>query len=481
MLETKSDNKILYIDVDEINKLLFVELIGKEYNVITTNSTSEAYDILTQQKIKAIVCEQRLPNELGLEFIQRISSEFPSTIKIISSANIEHNISLQAINQRGIYHYLVKPWNSKELKQTIASAVREYDLNIENKNLINLLKNKNRILQDAFFRLQESEQKLNEIFQASNDGIIMISEDTIHEVNTAFLSIIGFDGRTSEKLQINRYIKRKFSELLALLSYSEIKNKTQVEFELMFENGDRKIIELNSRTFEHRGNMAILSVIRDITDRKQMENRIIEAIFKAQEKEKERYARELHDGMGPMLATLKMYVEWLFDPKNTANKEVVGRNAIQSINEAITTAKEIANDLSPHVLQRFGLVNAIQTYTEARKKLHNINFTIHSTLTDRYPANQEIMLYRVLLECIHNSLKYAKAHTISIHFLKQLDKTSILYKDDGQGFDLSAVLQESKGMGMYNMQNRIKMIGGEFSLNSSKGKGVTIEITLTQN
>ena len=476
-METKKNN-IVYVDVDQVNQLLFSELIGHDYQVYTTNSTAVAFDLLNQYPVKVLICEQRMPDESGLAFIQRITPEYPSLIKIISSANVEQEVSLQALNQGGVYHYLVKPWSSKELRQIIFSAVREYNLNTENQNLVKQLQNKNRILQNAFFRLQESEQKLNEIFQASSDGIIMISDNSIHEINTAFLSLIGYVGRVTEKPQIIRYIKRKFPDLLALLSQSIIIIKPQAEFELVFENGEKKILELNSRMFENQGVIAILSVVRDVTDRKQTENRIMEAIFKAQEAEKERYARELHDGMGPMLATLKMYVEWLFDPNNTANKEIIGRNAIQSINEAITTAKEIANDLSPHVLQRFGLVNAVQTYIDKRKDVDKINYSINSLNSERFSADQEIMLYRVLIECIHNSLKYAQAKNIMIEFIKQKEKNMIRYSDDGVGFDTSTILTSSKGMGMYNMQKRIKMIGGELSLNSSLGKGVSIEITI---
>jgi len=472
-------NIIMYIDVDEVNQILFSELMGQDYKIISASSTAQAYLLLNQyNEIKVLVCEQRLPDETGLAFIHRITPEFPTIIKIISSANADQVITLQAINQGGVYRYLVKPWSVKELWQTISSAIREYDLSIENQNLVKQLQNKNRILQNAFFRLQESEQKLTEIFQASSDGIIMISEGIVHEVNNAFLSLIGFTGRMIDKPQINRYIKRKFPDLLVLLSQSAIIAKPQVEFELLFESGDRKIVELNSRIFEHQGSAAVLSVVRDITDRKLMEHRIMEAIFRAQEDEKERYARELHDGMGPMLSTLRMYVEWLFDPNNTANKETVGRNAIQAITEAITTAKEIANNLSPHVLQRFGLINALQTYVEKRKEMDKVRYSIKSTLSERFPANQEIMLYRVLLECIHNSLKHAQAQSIAIEFTKNNEKPLIRYSDNGNGFELDDVLKNAKGMGMYNMQNRIRMIGGDLSITSSAGNGVTIEITL---
>ncbi|NJK95265.1 MAG: hypothetical protein HC905_10430 [Bacteroidales bacterium] len=89
-----------------------------------------------------------------------------------------------------------------------------------------------------------------------------------------------------------------------------------------------------------------------------MDQKIVEAIFRTQEETQGRYAQELHDGLGPVLSTVKMYIEWLCSDKNSVNKELIKNNSLHAIDEAINQAKEIANNLSPHVLQRFGLVNA---------------------------------------------------------------------------------------------------------------------------
>jgi response regulator RpfG family c-di-GMP phosphodiesterase len=127
---------VLYVDDEEFNLMLFHEYMKTEYTVLTALNTEEAYRLLKQHPVKILIADQRMPEESGLEFLARITPEFSDLIKIIFTAYNDIDTALKAINQGGIYRYILKPWNAQEIKQILKNAVSEYDLRFENKELI---------------------------------------------------------------------------------------------------------------------------------------------------------------------------------------------------------------------------------------------------------------------------------------------------------------------------------------------------------
>lgn len=474
----KAKNTILYVDDDEYNLMLFTEFMKQDYNVLTALSSAEGYSLLKENSIKVLITDQRMPEETGLEFIDRITPEFPDIIKIIFTAHVDHESALKAINQGGIYRYVMKPWNFQEMTQTLQNAICEFDLRAENQNLIKQLKSKNAVLEKAYLQIRESEKKFTGIFQASADGMLLVKDDKILEVNEAFINITGLNNKDFSREKLRLFIER---EMPGIFKYAtETDSKIQDNFEIDFVDFHQvhKYLELNSCLFDLAGEKAILIIARDVSERRMMEQKIMEAIFRTQEETQGRYAQELHDGLGPVLSTLKMYIEWLCSDKNTVNRELINRNAFHAIDEAISQAKEIANNLSPHVLQRFGLVNALKNHADRIKETHNISIVVQSKITDRFSADVEIMFYRILLECINNSIKHASPDAIAIQLDKQVQKILVTYTDNGKGFDVEKTLKETGGMGLFNMQNRIKLIGGEMNIRSMIGRGTRIDITL---
>ncbi len=477
-VQEKKKESILYVDDDKVNLELFYGLLSDDYDVILESSPSRAFDLLNSKKVKVIVSDQRMPEELGLSFLERVHQVYPDIIKIIYTAYLDHDAALQAVNQGSIFRYLLKPWNSEQMRITLESAIREYDLKHENSILLNELKHKNEALENALNTISENEQKFYGIFMDSSDGITIVQDEQLIEANSALVSILKMSNAMFEKYpSIKELLKHKFEPLWALLSRKNIEdNKTIAETTVMLEDGQKKHLELNSKIILYKNAEATLSIIRDITERKEHERKIMEAIVNTQEEEQRRYAQELHDGLGPILSTLKMYVEWLANPANQQNKETITRQTIVFIDEAINQAKSIANNLSPHILQRFGLVNTLETYCNDAVKPLGIECTISSNLTTRLPQHIEVPLYRVLMECINNTLKHAEAKKIIIRLRKVNNGLQINYNDNGKGFDIAQTLNVGKGMGLSNIRNRINLIDGQVKFISNPGIGTDIEI-----
>jgi PAS domain S-box-containing protein len=473
------DEYILYVDDDKMNLELFKGLLEDSFNILIESSTSRAFELLKTHPVKVIISDQRMPEESGLSFLERVHQTYPAIIKIIYTAFLDHEAALRAVNQGSIYRYLMKPWNSEQMRLTLDSALLEYNLRAENKKLLDELTRKNMELETALNQIIENELKLLNIFKNSNDGIVIIQKGVLKEANPAFLEMLEMEEK-EDIAKTHEVVKEKFEYLFSKsFQQTAFQNYTISEIELMLSSSSKKFLELNSKMIIYNGHEAILSIIRDITERKDHDQKILEAVVQTQEEEQGKYARELHDGLGPILSTLKMYIEWLADDSNKLNKEKISKQTIVSIDEAINLLKEIANNLSPHILQRFGLVNALQTYLDQVKTNFGIECAISSNINTRLSANFEVSLYRILMECINNSLKHAKAKKILIKFKKAEKMLTITYADNGQGFDTHEVMAKGKGMGLFNIQNRVKLLGGEIKIISNPGIGTDVEITLT--
>lgn len=471
---------ILYIDDDRLNLEIFEEFFKDLYDVIVLPSTENALEVLRTKTVKVLISDQCMPEETGIDFIKRINPEFPDIIKMILTAYSDLDVAMEAINKVGIYKYLLKPWDSAEVKNSIDNCIREFDLRFENKRLISELQHKNEALNEAFTKLEENEQKLHTIFFNSNDSIyILNTRKELIDANEALYKLLNIKGKDRNRENLYAMMKEKFPVLLDKPFELSTSASTSIsEAEIKFAPGDSKTIELNCNRILFGDKEHILSVVRDISERRTYEKKIVEAIIKTQEEDQGKYARELHDGLGPLLSTLKMHIEWIADPLNLHNKDKIIQHSIHTIDNAIRSVKEIANNMSPHILQRFGLVNAVNAYVDYIKETAKIEFVVSSNLKERVPSNIEVVLYRIILECLNNAIKHSDAKKVILKFNKQKDGLQIAYSDNGKGFDVSKVMAEGQGMGLFNMQNRIKHIGGDFKIVSNRNIGTDINIRL---
>ncbi len=208
-------------------------------------------------------------------------------------------------------------------------------------------------------------------------------------------------------------------------------------------------------------------------DRTRAEKRLINTITQTEERERKRFAKDLHDGLGPLLSTVKMSISALLNSNNEKNKKAILENTNMVINEAITSIKEISNNLSPHVLTNFGLVSALKNFTHKINNTKTVKIELLSNMeNERFNANAEVVLYRATCELINNTLKHAKAKNISINISKHLRTLTIQYNDNGLGFDTDKGEDiQTGGMGLQNISSRIKSINGIFIITSAHGDG----------
>lgn len=213
--------------------------------------------------------------------------------------------------------------------------------------------------------------------------------------------------------------------------------------------------------------------------RRLTEKMFLNTIIQTEEKERKRFAKDLHDGLGPLLSSVKMSVSSLAQMKqDDASREII-ENTELVINEAIKSIKEISDNLSPHILSNFGLVRALSNFINKINIAKTIRVNLITELKDeRFDANVEVVLYRVICELINNTIKHAQAKKINISLSQEGEYLNITYKDDGKGFDVSKIIehQGGSGMGFSNIYSRINSLKGELNIESENKKGTLVTI-----
>ena len=213
--------------------------------------------------------------------------------------------------------------------------------------------------------------------------------------------------------------------------------------------------------------------------RKENESKVLSAIIKAEEETKKKFAKELHDGLGPILSSIKMSI-------SAINKKIIGATnqqiidkANHAIDEAIMTTKEVSNNLSPHILQNYGLVKAIKTFTNnlGLDKSYMINFSSNIG-QQRFNPNVEIILYRIICELLSNTIKHSQANNIDIDLHLQGQTLLLTYADNGIGFNLEEGQNTTEGMGLSNIKSRIKSLHGVLEMKSKPNEGFKTEIAV---
>jgi PAS domain S-box-containing protein len=206
----------------------------------------------------------------------------------------------------------------------------------------------------------------------------------------------------------------------------------------------------------------------------------------AQEEERRRIAREIHDSLGQMLTAVKFNVEILEDAANLQADEDRRRIVeIKSLlDNAMAEAREISYNLMPSVLIDFGLVPALQFLAEQFSKHSHLDVHVHvSGVENRLDPSIEVGLYRIVQEALTNIAKHADAATVNIQLLEDVNSIRLTVEDDGKGFLINR-LQPRKdhrhGMGLVSMRERAASFNGLFMLESRPGRGTEIIVEIPQ-
>lgn len=204
------------------------------------------------------------------------------------------------------------------------------------------------------------------------------------------------------------------------------------------------------------------------------------ALIRSQEQERKRIAGELHDGLGQTLLIIKNRA---FLGTKAGNMETVGEQFSEiaaSSGEAINQAREIAYYLRPSQLERFGLTSAIEEMVRQAADSSNIEFESRlDSLDGMFSPENEINFYRVVQEGVNNILKHSQATKAKVLVARSGGKIELLIDDNGKGLaGETSDIQKRSGFGLFGLEERLRILGGKFSISSEAGNGTRIVITI---
>jgi signal transduction histidine kinase len=204
-----------------------------------------------------------------------------------------------------------------------------------------------------------------------------------------------------------------------------------------------------------------------------MERDAFRRVVEAQELERRRLARELHDETGQALTSILLGLKGLEDAVGSDD----ARSAVAGLRDLVVATlqdvRRLAVELRPKVLDDFGLVPALERLTESFAAQTEIDVRFESGLGDERLAEEvETALYRIVQESLTNVVKHAHARVVSIVLARKLDAVAVVIEDDGSGFDPSAA--RDGGFGLEGMRERAGLLEGKFQIESREGGGTTI-------
>ncbi len=262
----------------------------------------------------------------------------------------------------------------------------------------------------------------------------------------------------------------------------DARRKFTMEYRLQRSDGQyRWIIDSGVPRFASDGTfVGYIGCCFDITDRKELAATRLEfagRLIKAQEKERERIARELHDDIGQRLALVAIDVQQL-DGAFPETKEAIHarvHDLWKQITDISTDASRISHQLHSSKLQLLGLALAIRSLCADFSRQHQL--AIHCTCTavpEQMDDNISLSLFRVAQEALHNIVRHSHAKNAIVELSGQADEIHLHISDDGTGFDVDTALA-GKSLGLISMEERLRLVGGTLTVKSAPSFGTRID------
>lgn len=323
--------------------------------------------------------------------------------------------------------------------------------------------------------MEQSEVRFRQLADLTFEGIVIHKNGIAQDLNKAFLTMTGYK---VDELLGKDLVKLLIPERHLPLINDRLKNHYggTTELEIIIKNGDIIPVEIISRQLTEGEDGIRVASFRNISEQKELQRKILNTVIQTEELERKRMSQELHDGLGPILSTIKLYTETYMSSTNEEFKEKIKTQLLLGINEALEQSSSISNNLSPHVLKDFGLKVALQKFIDKITTLGNIE--IDFTFNYSFTINKEVEItaYRVAIELLNNTLKHANANIVKLEVSGNKEEITLGYTDNGIGFDFNKTKALKKGMGLFNIVNRIESLGGTMLFDRSNGSSFHISI-----
>ncbi len=419
-----------------------------------------------------VLLDVQLPDLDGFEVCRQIKSD-PALLDvfvIMLSGEATSPSQKAGGLDTGADEYLTKPLAAEELFARIRTAAR---------------------LRHTTAALRASEQHYRRLVEILPDAVgLLDAQGRLAAVNPQAASMLGYAeaslllGKSAFELAPPEEQERFRADLALALRTGVLQN---VEYTLLRKDGRRFPVEISAAvSSEGLGQPSgLVVVVRDITERKRTEEelrRLPRRIIEAQEAERQRVARELHDGVNQIIASAKMRLRKVEDSVaaiNPAATQALAR-CYELLVQALEENRRIAHALRPSDLDELGLAEACRNLCKDLEARSNLQVSCQITEpAKRLPPAVELNLFRIIQETLSNAEQHAHATAVSLQMTIQDGSLELSIRDNGRGFDpkrARASQDKRRGIGLTNVRERAAALGGVCEINSAPNHGTLIRV-----
>ncbi|HJP93775.1 MAG TPA: PAS domain S-box protein [Pyrinomonadaceae bacterium] len=380
---------------------------------------------------------------------------------------------------------------AETLAARAASAIQNAQLFEQSQHYVAELEERIAERKRAEVALRQSEERYRELFENARDAIY------VHDLEGNYIRV----NRAAEKLSgytRDEIVGHNFVEFLSAEHVFHVRDRfcaklarqgeTTYECDVITKDGRRIPIEVSSRAIYENGVIVgVQGTARDITERKVAQDALqmfSRHLIDAQEDERRRIARELHDQIGQVLTAVKMNLHTVQRVCGVSEAGSYIRDNIEAVDEALRMVRDLSVDLRPPILDDLGLVTALRWYVERYRKRTGLEVQVSIELTDqdeRLPRDLETACFRIAQEALTNIVRHARATQVSLQLAKDGNVLMLSVKDNGVGFDPKSLRTRAPRvatLGLISMQERAHTAGGTIEIESAVSRGTEVRFRL---
>ncbi len=349
----------------------------------------------------------------------------------------------------------------------------------------------------AQLALRESELKYATLVEDALIGVYIIQDEKIEFANDKFADIYGYSKDELTGMDSLDLVYPDDRPLVKKLREKRLKGeKAPAEYESrgLKKNGDIIWVMQSFSQITYKERPAISGVVADISKRRQAQEALRKSdkelrvlsnqLLSAEEKERKRIARELHDGIGQALSAIKFSVEnALLEQRAADNPIDLGslEAVIPLTQKTIEEVRRIVKDLRPSILDDLGILATIRWFCREFQKVY-AGIRIESTIgveENNVSPHLKTTIYRIMQEALNNVAKHSHANFVQLKLKKNESHLNLIIQDNGRGFNLDkamALKTSRRGFGLASMRERAELTGATFKIDAAPGEGTTIRI-----
>ncbi|WP_340106215.1 PAS domain S-box protein [Rhodohalobacter sp. 8-1] len=429
----------------------------------STFSEAEEYLGNGKQEYHAVLLDLSLPDKEGEDLIEKTVKLASPAAVIVLTGYADMHFSVRSLSM-GISDYIIKDnLNPYALWKSIRYSIERNSM---------------------FKKLRNSEARYRELFQNNPSPMLIWNPDSRSIIDSNKEAEIKYgysQGEfltlTVDDIQLDKFERPISIEKNGSPDYSHYPPRQVWRHQK--KDGEVFFVEVNGHLLEYKGEISSLMLMNDVTDKIDMQERMIENVLQAEEKERNRVARELHDGIVQQLVACGMFTQNLLDEIN--NPDILEKkiNKLYNLLKQITLqTRDLSHNLHSAEFDIMSLSELMKQLIRQLSATSKISFTLKDHLPEstELPSKVKVNIYRILQELCANIIKHSDAKTAEVITEIAGDFLSISIRDDGKSFDPDE--NGTQGAGLINVNSRVFKLGGQITFNKHHESGMFVHLEI---